>query len=336
MSYRLPLLQPAVLAPDAPRLRANPAVHVTGVAELARDTPRRVRALDPAGDADLLAAPAPLCGLALDRPRLMGVLNVTPDSFSDGGRFDAPDAAIARARQLVADGAEILDIGGESTRPGAQEVATDAEIARTAPVIAALRAGGVGVPISIDTRKAAVARAALDAGADIVNDVSALTWDRDMAPLVARAGVPVCLMHAQGTPQTMQDNPQYADARFDVADWLGAALDRAVAGGIAPEQVVLDPGIGFGKTLEHNLALLSHLALFHGAGCAILLGASRKRFIGTLSGAAAADARVSGSVAAALQGAAQGAQILRVHDVAATRQALDVWGAMNKKRDRAD
>ena len=261
----------------------------------------------------------------------MGILNVTPDSFSDGGRFDDRARAAAQAHRLTQQGADVLDIGGESTRPGATEVDIDTEIARTAPVIAALRAEGLRTPISIDTRKAAVARAALDAGADIVNDVSALTWDRDMAPLVAEAGVPVCLMHAQGTPQTMQKDPKYNDVRFDVHDWLVAALTRAEAAGIARDRIILDPGIGFGKTLAHNLALLSHVALLHGTGCAILLGASRKRFIGTLSGTEGADARLAGSLAVAVQAANQGVQILRVHDVDQTRQALALWRAMTEK-----
>lgn len=338
MIYHLPLLRHAALSPaSAPVFRGQSALRVCGVQELSRAGLVTDRVLDPQRDAVFLAPPAAIAGLALTRPALMGIVNVTPDSFSDGGRFAQHDQAVAHGLRLLDQGADILDVGGESTRPGAAEVAIDVEIARTAPVIAALRAQGVRVPISIDTRKAAVARAALDAGADIVNDVSALTWDRDMAGVVADARVPVCLMHAQGTPQTMQKDPKYNDVRFDVHDWLMAALARAEAAGIARERVILDPGIGFGKTVAHNLALLSHLALLHGAGCAILLGASRKRFIGTLGGAdaaEAAEARVPGSVAVALQGAAQGAQILRVHDAAETRQALALWRAMATQQDR--
>lgn len=334
MSYLLPLLRPAASAPpDAPVFRGQPALRVTGVQVLDRAGHIVERALDPACDAVFLTPPAPLAGLALTRPTLMGIVNVTPDSFSDGGQHASHDRAIAHGLRLLAQGADILDIGGESTRPGAAEVAIAEEIARTAPVIAGLRAAGVRAPISIDTRKAAVARAALDAGADIVNDVSALTWDRDMAPLVAKAGVPICLMHAQGTPQTMQKDPKYNDVRFDVADWLEQALVRAEAAGIARKKIILDPGIGFGKTVAHNLALLSHLALLHKAGCAILLGASRKRFIGTLSGTEDASSRVCGSLAVALHGAAHGAQILRVHDVEDTRQALALWRAMSEKQD---
>jgi dihydropteroate synthase len=259
----------------------------------------------------------------------MGILNVTPDSFSDGGQFYSFDSACAQAHRMVQDGADILDIGGESTRPGAQEVPIAEEIARTAPLIRALRAGGLRVPISIDTRKAPVAAAALDAGADLVNDVSALTWDRDMGRVVAQARVPLCLMHAQGTPQTMQNDPQYNDVRLDVYDWLEQAIQRAEAAGIDRAQVLVDPGIGFGKTVGHNLALLQSLALLHQLGCAILLGASRKRFIGTIGGVEDASDRVAGSVAVAVFGAGQGAQILRVHDVAETRQALAMWQALN-------
>lgn len=330
----MPILTAAATATGAaPLFRGQPALAIAGVQELCRDGTTQSRALDSARDAVFLDPLVPIAGLPLTRPAIMGIVNVTPDSFSDGGRFAQQDSAVAHGLHLVRHGADILDIGGESTRPGAAEVPLTEEIARTAPVIAALRAQGVHVPISIDTRKAPVAEAALKAGADIVNDVSALTWDRDMAGLVAAADVPVCLMHAQGTPQTMQKDPKYKDVRFDVRDWLFAALGRAQAAGIARERVILDPGIGFGKTVAHNLALLSYLALLHETGCAILLGASRKRFIGTLSGTTEADSRLSGSLAVALHGAAQGAQILRVHDVAETCQALALWRAMNEKQD---
>ncbi|KAB2883519.1 MAG: dihydropteroate synthase [Albidovulum sp.] len=279
-----------------------------------------------------LTAPRPaLAGLPLDRPRLMGILNVTPDSFSDGGRFLAPGDARARARAMAADGADILDIGGESTRPGSADVDPDAEIARTAPVIAALRAGGLSMPVSIDTRKAAVARAALDAGADVVNDVAALTYDSGLAALVAERQVPLCLMHAQGTPATMQADPRYDDVLLDVYDWLAARVAAAEAAGIARERIVVDPGIGFGKTAAHNLALLRGLSLFHGLGLPILLGASRKRFIGTYGGGAAearADLRGPGTIAVTLAGLAQGVQIHRVHDTFETKQALRLWLAV--------
>ena len=274
----------------------------------------------------LVTPRAPLAGLAWDRPRLMGILNVTPDSFSDGGRFQAPDAALAQARHL-ASGADLLDIGGESTRPGASEVDPGEEIARTAPLIAALRADGLQLPLSIDTRKAAVAKAALEAGADMVNDVAALTFDPALGPLVAARNVPLCLMHAQGTPQTMQIDPRYEDVLLDVYDWLAARIAAAEALGIEPARLVIDPGIGFGKTLDHNLAILRRLSLFHTLGCVLLLGVSRKRFIGTIGGAEQPDQRVPGTLALTLAGVAQGAQMHRVHDISEARQALSLWQA---------
>ena len=276
-----------------------------------------------------LTAPRPtFAGLTMDRPRMMGILNVTPDSFSDGGQFLGAEAAVAQARAM-AEGAEIIDIGGESTRPGAAEVPVSEEISRTVPVIRALREGGLTAPLSIDTRKAPVAEAALGAGATIVNDVSAFDFDPGMGPLVASTGAPVMLMHAQGVPATMQDNPLYGDVLLDVYDALAARLARAEALGIDRARIVLDPGIGFGKTQDHNLTLLRGLSLFHGLGCPILLGTSRKRFIGSIGRAAEPQDRAPGSIATALAGVAQGVQIVRVHDVAETRQALRLWQALN-------
>ena len=276
-----------------------------------------------------LSAPrADFGGLAMDRPRIMGILNVTPDSFSDGGQFIAKDAAMQQARVMAA-AADILDIGGESTRPGAVFVDNAQEIARTAPVIAALRAAGVGTAMSIDTRKADVAAAALVAGANIVNDVAALSYDPAMAGVVADHSAPVVLMHAQGAPADMQTDPRYGDVALDVYDFLCERIGFAVAAGIARDKIVIDPGIGFGKTAAHNLALIRQLSLFHGLGCPILLGASRKRFIGTISGVDDPQARLPGSLAVALSGVAQGAQILRVHDVGETRAALALWRAVN-------
>jgi dihydropteroate synthase len=266
---------------------------------------------------------AAVAGLTLDRPRLMGVVNVTPDSFSDGGRYLAPDAAVAHALQLEAEGADILDIGGESTRPGAEPIGVEEECRRVLPVIEAL-AGRARVPLSIDTRNAEVMRRAAEAGARLINDVSALTHDPQSLEVAARTGLPLILMHAQGDPRTMQANPTYGDVVLDVYDMLEARIAACEAAGIARERLIVDPGIGFGKTLAHNLALLGGLSNFHGLGCPILLGASRKSFIGKLTGAPAGD-RLPGSLAAALTGASQGVQILRVHDVAATRQALAVW-----------
>lgn len=297
---------------------------------LSRTSPPR---LIPAGDCpkdvlDRLTAPrASFAGLSMDRPRLMGILNVTPDSFSDGGRYTSVDAGVRQGRQM-AKLAEIVDIGGESTRPGAQEVPVAEEIARTVPVIEGLRAAGMPGPISIDTRKALVAAAALRAGATLVNDVSGLTFDPALGPLVAQEAVPVVLMHAKGLPANMQDEPSYADVLLDVFDELQTRIARALACGIDRSRIAVDPGIGFGKTAAHNLALIRGLSLLHGLGCPILLGASRKRFIGSIGRAEAADQRVPGSLAVALAGIAQGAQLTRVHDVAETRQALRLWQAM--------
>lgn len=276
----------------------------------------------------LTAARPDFGNLSLDRPRLMGIVNVTPDSFSDGGRYLSQARAVEHGR-LVARSAEMVDIGGESTRPGAAEVPVAEEIARTVPVIEALRAGGMRAPISIDTRKAMVAAAALAAGATVVNDVSGLDFDPALGPLVARTQAPLVLMHAQGLPETMQDDPQYADVLLDVYDALAERLARAEALGIDRARIAIDPGIGFGKTMAHNLALLRGLSLFHGLGCAILLGTSRKRFIGSIGRAETAEDRMPGSVAVALSGIAQGVQITRVHDVTETRQALRLWQALN-------
>jgi dihydropteroate synthase len=262
----------------------------------------------------------------------MGILNLTPDSFSDGGALADLPAAVDRAAAMAAH-ADILDIGGESTRPGARPVPTAEEIARTAPVIRAIRAAGIAAPISIDTRNAATARAALAAGADMVNDVSALTHDPDMAGVVAGAGVPVCLMHARGDPRTMQDDPQYADVVAEVLDYLAGRVEAAQAAGIARDRIVIDPGIGFGKTLAHNLALLRALDAFHALGLPVLVGASRKRFIGTITGVDRPADRLAGSLAVALHAAARGVQVVRVHDAQETRQALALWAALNNKDD---
>lgn len=264
---------------------------------------------------------------AADMPDIMGILNVTPDSFSDGGQHDDIAAAVAHATAMVAAGATIIDVGGESTRPGAETVATTEEIRRTAPVIAALRDAGVTTPISIDTRKAAVAEAALDAGATMVNDVSGFTFDADLAPLCAARNVPVCVMHAQGDPQVMQKNPTYDNVLLDVYDFLHERIVALHAAGIATGNIIADPGIGFGKTLDHNLALLNRISLFHGLGVPVLLGASRKRFIGTLGRAPEARDRAPGSIGVALAALAQGVQTIRVHDVAEHAQAIALWRA---------
>ena len=261
----------------------------------------------------------------------MGIVNVTPDSFYDGGkRFDGA-RAIAGAIEMIDSGAEILDIGGESTRPGAQPVSVDEELRRVLPVIRELRQRS-SVPISIDTYKEAVARAALDAGADIVNDVSALRFDPAMAALVARSGVPVILMHMQGVPQTMQREPRYQDVVLEVQDFLAARVRSASLAGIAREQIIIDPGIGFGKTLVHNLALLKDLHSLKSLGQPLLIGVSRKAFIGKILNSAAPEERLEGSLAAAVAAAFSGANIVRVHDVRETVRALRVTDAIRLGR----
>lgn len=275
----------------------------------------------------IVAHRPPVAGLRLDRPRLMGIVNVTPDSFSDGGRHATAEAAIAHALQLVDEGADILDIGGESTRPGAEPVSVGQECDRVLPVIAGVREAGCAAPVSIDTRNAETARAALAAGARLINDVSAMTHDPGM-PEAASGAEAVCLMHAQGDPRTMQQAPRYGDVLLDILAYLEERVGAAEAAGLHRAGLIVDPGIGFGKTEAHNLALLARLSAFHTLGCPILLGASRKRFIGRITGVAAASERVSGSVAVALMAADQGAHILRVHDVAATRAALQMRAAI--------
>ena len=263
----------------------------------------------------------PIAGLA----RLMGIVNVTPDSFSDGGLFLGPEAAIEHALRLEAEGADIIDVGAESTRPGSDPVSLDEELRRTMPVLEGL-ASRLRVPLSVDTRKAEVMRRAAGAGARLLNDVSALAHDPRALEVAGETGLPVVLMHAQGDPRTMQVDPRYDDVVLDVYDWLAARIEACERAGIPRARLVVDPGIGFGKTLAHNLALIGASSIFHGLGCAILLGASRKSFIARLAPGAGGD-RLGGSIAAALAGAAQGVQILRVHDVAATHQALAVWEA---------
>ena len=268
--------------------------------------------------------------IRLDQPQVMGIVNATPDSFSDGGRFaDAPAAAEAGA-QMAADGAAIIDVGGESTRPGARIIWEGDEIERIAPVIRQL--GGGGVAVSADTRKADVMTAAVEAGARMVNDVSALTYDERSANVVGASGVPVVLMHHKGPPETMQDDPHYDDVLVEVYLWLEERIGAAVEAGIAREKILVDPGFGFGKKLVHNLELMNGLALFHSLGCPLVLGASRKRTIGALSNEAPADRRLGGSIAFALKAVEQGVQILRVHDVFETVQALRVWRGL---RDQA-
>ncbi|MEM8554746.1 MAG: dihydropteroate synthase [Pseudomonadota bacterium] len=270
---------------------------------------------------------APVGGTTLDQPRVLGILNVTPDSFSDGGDHVVASGALRRSGQMWDDGVNWIDIGAESTRPGAQTVPVNEELARLAPYFDSGESLGA---FSIDTRKAVVAQSALGAGAVMVNDVSAMAFDPDMTGVMANSEAAVCLVHAQGDPETMQQNPTYEDVLFDVYDSLAVRVAYAEAAGITRDRIVLDPGIGFGKTLEHNLTLLQDIALFHSLGCALMVGASRKGFVGKLSGVDNPKDRVAGSLAVALAMAAQGVQIHRVHDVAETvqgfRMLTAIWG----------
>lgn len=265
----------------------------------------------------------------------MGILNVTPDSFSDGGRYVDLESAVKRALALIDAGADIIDIGGESTRPGAMDVEINDEIERTVPVIAALREALRDLDheplISIDTRKPKVAKAAIYAGADIWNDVTALTYDRESEAVAADLACPLILMHMQGSPATMQDNPVYGDTISDIKTWLARRLDAAEFAGIEREQITIDPGIGFGKSLSDNLALLQQLDTFKDLGCPILMGTSRKSFIGKIDGSLVDD-RIGGSVASALWCAEKGVDILRVHDVAETAQSLKIWEAISNAK----
>lgn len=283
---------------------------------------------------EIRAPRARLAGLSLDRPRIMGIVNVTPDSFSDGGQHDQAADAIAHGLKLADEGADILDIGGESTRPGSDLVAAEDELRRVMPVIEGLRAKTDKL-ISIDTRKAEVMRRAVAAGVDILNDVSALTYDPESLEVAAESGLPVMLMHAQGDPKTMNDNPQYTDVVLDVFDYLEGRIRDCVAAGIPKSRMIADPGIGFGKHLHHNVAVLNALSLYHGLGVPLLLGASRKKLIGQICNVEAPQDRVPGSLAAALYGIGQGVQIVRVHDVAETRQAVAVWEAAQAGSEEA-
>lgn len=271
--------------------------------------------------------------LDLSRPRVMGILNVTPDSFSDGGAFFTLDDAARQAEQMVAEGADILDIGGESTRPGADAVTLDDELARVVPVVEHLYAR-FDIPLSVDTSKPEVMRAAVEAGAAMVNDVSALRAPGAIEALVD-LGVPACLMHMQGEPRTMQHAPQYDDVVADILAYLQARVAECEAGGISRTQLLLDPGFGFGKTLDHNLALLARLGEFLGPGLPVLVGISRKSMLGALTGRDV-DQRMPASVAAALLAVERGAHIVRVHDVGPTVDALKVWHAVAAGLDVAD
>jgi dihydropteroate synthase len=262
-------------------------------------------------------------------PLLMGILNVTPDSFSDGGQFQIVENAIARAVQMEADGADIIDIGGESTRPGAEPVALEEELRRTIPVIREL-ATQIKIPISIDTTKAEVARQALEAGAEIVNDISGLTFDPDMLEVCRLHDAGICLMHIQGTPQTMQKNPTYADVVKEVTEFLQQQVDRCLMAGILPERMSVDPGIGFGKTADHNMQLMKSVArLQRELQRPVLIGHSRKRFLSKILGRSV-DERESGTIGVSIALAEQGVDILRIHDVRSVRDAIVAWDTVRR------
>lgn len=273
----------------------------------------------------------PALGLPLTLPCIMGILNVTPDSFSDGGAYPDVEAAAARGLEMVTAGAAVVDVGGESTRPGSEGVPADEELRRVLPVIERLH-DRTSVLISVDTMKATVARRAVAAGAVLINDVSALRHDSEMLAVAAESGCAVCLMHMVGVPKTMQDTPRYGDVVSEVAAFLEQRLAAAVAGGVREEQILLDPGIGFGKTLKHNLLLLKHLDRIVALGRPVLLGASRKRFLGALLGDAPPRARDTATAATTVMGALAGAAVFRVHDVRANLEALRVAQAVQYPR----
>lgn len=266
----------------------------------------------------------------LDQPQVMGIVNATPDSFSDAGQFPDAAAAAEAGAQMAAEGAAIIDVGGESTRPGARSIWEGDEIERVVPVIRQISAGGAAV--SVDTRKADVMTSAVEAGARMINDVSALTYDPRSREVAAGLCVPIVLMHHRGDPEVMQDDPRYDDLLVEIYVWLEERIEAAVDAGVAREHILVDPGFGFGKNVGHNLELMNGLALFHSLGCPLVVGASRKRTIGALSGEAPVDKRLAGSIAFAVKAAEQGVQIIRVHDVFETLQALRIWRGM---RDQA-
>ena len=316
----------------AGRLGGSSTIGFTLVERVKRDGKSIGREIIPYTDA-LQAIEAPrgeFAGVALDGPKIMGIVNVTPDSFSDGGQHGTAETGALHGLVLAGQGAHILDVGGESTRPGSDAVSVDEELSRVIPAVK--RLSDAGHVVSIDTRKAAVMREAVKAGAAIINDVSALQHDAESLRVVAELGCPVVLMHAQGDPRTMQLNPQYDDVALDVYDHLEGRVEACVAAGILRSRIAIDPGIGFGKTFRHNLEILNQVTLFHGLGVAVLLGLSRKGFVGALTGEKNAGNRVHGSVGGAVQAALNGVHILRVHDVKATVEALAVATAVAEPR----
>ena len=325
-AYFRPLINTDACRPVSALTLAGGRLWFDHVEKLSRDSAAEILPATelPNSWKERLCAPrTSIAGVAMNAPSIMGILNVTPDSFSDGGKFQATDVAVAQAKELVQMGANFIDVGGESTRPGALEIPTEEEIRRIEPVIKELR--GIRSAISVDTRKAAVAEVALASGAKLVNDVSGFHFDPKLLPLCAGQSVPVCVMHSQGLPETMQNNPSYDNVVLDVYDFLETQIDRLESAGVPRSQIIADPGIGFGKTMRHNLALLEKISLFNGLGVPLMLGMSRKGFIGQVTGEKEAQNRMIGSVAAAMVGASQGVQVFRVHDVKETRQAFDIW-----------
>ena len=270
---------------------------------------------------------ADFAGVQLNKPILVGILNVTPDSFSDGGDFWRPKDAITRAITLVEGGADIVEIGAESTRPGAVPLEEREELERLLPVVEAAVAEGIRV--SVDTRRANVMKSVIDAGVCIINDVSALTWDAESIGSIASSGVSVVLMHMQGNPRTMQDDPKYNLASAEIYEWLSQRVEACVGGGIPKERIAIDPGFGFGKTINHNKEILDRVGMFHGIGCALSIGISRKSFLGSITGVQVPKHRLSATIAATMFALSHGVQIHRVHDVAALKQAIDVWNALS-------
>ncbi|SNR66728.1 dihydropteroate synthase [Desulfurobacterium atlanticum] len=268
--------------------------------------------------------------LVLDKPVIMGILNVTPDSFSDGGKWNSVDKALFRVEEMIEEGAEIIDVGGESTRPGSEPVPIDEEKRRVVPIIDAIRRRFPEIFISVDTYKSEVAKEALDAGADIVNDISGFHFDEKMAGLVAERGVPAVLMHIKGTPKNMQKNPYYKDVVKEICEYFEKTVDSAVAKGVKREQIILDPGIGFGKRVEDNLEILKRINEFKRFGLPLLLGTSRKSFIGFITGEKDPENRVAGSLASIVRGVLNGVKIVRVHDVKETRQFIDILFAVEE------
>jgi len=273
---------------------------------------------------DRLVAPREaIAGVSMDSPRIMGIVNVTPDSFSDGGKYLEPNVAIERAKAFSNSGADFIDIGGESTRPGSEPVSAEEELRRVLPVLSGLTE--MLTPISIDTRKSAVMREAAKIRANIINDASALTFSPDSLTTLTELKIPAVLTHAMGDPKTMQDNPTYQDVVIEVYDYLEKRMEAASATGLPTASLIVDPGIGFGKTAEHNASLLRNISLFHGLGVPLLAGSSRKRSLQKLTGANTPKEQVAGNIAAALDAVSQGVQIVRVHDVEETHRALAVW-----------